>query len=151
MPDIESDLASKEYLCGKTICIDSINDSILEQTQSILSSIIKEYTDVSILSINPSPLLQDYIVQQLQSPDSILLTTYCERVDTVYFYFSSFIHRHFNSNQRQNNVLLFLVVFVSYYLYVLLKVNKYYYSSSLSFLLETTRIVISKELFKCFS
>ena len=125
MPDIESDLVSKEYLCGKTICIDSINDSILEQTQSILSSIIKEYTDVSILSINPSPLLQDYIVQQLQSPDGILLTTYCERVDTVYFYFSSFIHRHFNSNQRQNNVLLFLVVFVCYYLFVLLKENKY--------------------------
>ena len=125
MPDIESDLASKEYLCGKTICIDSINDSILEQTQSILSSIIKEYIDVFVLSINPSPLLQDYIVQQFQTPDGILLTTYCERVETVSFFFSSFIHRHFNSNQRQNNVLLFLVVFVCYYLFVLLKENKY--------------------------
>ena len=82
VPEQESDLVSRSYLQGVTVCIDSINNTLLEQTQTLFDAILKDYIDLSILPITPSPYLQDYMIQ-LASPDGVILTTYCERVQTV--------------------------------------------------------------------
>lgn len=82
VPEQESDLVSRSYLQGVTVCIDSINNTLLEQTQALFDAILKDYIDLSILPIAPSPYLQDYMIQQA-SPDGVILTTYCERVQTV--------------------------------------------------------------------
>lgn len=83
VPDQESDLVSRSYLQGKTICIDCINDSLLEQTQAIFNALLKDYIDVTTLSVTPSPLLQDYMLHQAGTPDGVIIMTYCERVQTV--------------------------------------------------------------------
>ena len=80
---MESDLISRSYLQGNVIIVDSINDTILQQTVSSLSTIFQDYVNTSTLSIHPNPLLQDYILHTSGIPDGIIIVTYCERVQTV--------------------------------------------------------------------
>ncbi len=83
VPDSSSDLRTRDFLRGTVVCIDSINNTLLEETLQLISTYFKDYIDLHVLQVTPSPLLQDYIVHQLHFDDSFVITTYCERVATV--------------------------------------------------------------------
>ena len=80
---MDSEILSRSFLFGTSICVDSINEKLLLQVIESITNAFNDFVDVELLPVNPSPLLQDYILCHHSSDEIVLSMAYCERVSTV--------------------------------------------------------------------
>ena len=80
---LDSELSSRSFLFGASICVDSLDEKLLLRVVESLKSALSDFVDVELLPVNPSPLLQDYILCHYASDEIVLSMAYCERVSTV--------------------------------------------------------------------
>ena len=80
---LDAELFSRSFLFGTSICVDSINEKLLLQVIETITTSLSDFVNVELLPVNPSPLLQDYILCHYSSDEIVLSMAYCERVSTV--------------------------------------------------------------------
>ena len=83
VPPAESDVGSRDFLHGASICIDSISSTLLNDTIQLISAYFQEFVPIQILSVTLSPHLQEYLFHQADFDDGFMIATYCERMSTV--------------------------------------------------------------------
>lgn len=80
---MDSEVLSRSFLFGTSICVDSINEKLLLRVIESITNSFADFVDVQLLPVNPSPLLQDSILCHHASHEIVLSMAYCERVSTV--------------------------------------------------------------------
>ena len=83
VPSTESDVGSRDFLHGASVCIDSISNTLLNDTIQLITTYFQEYIPIQMLSVTLSPHLQEYLFHQADFDDGFMIVTYCERVSTV--------------------------------------------------------------------
>lgn len=83
VPSTESDVGTREFIHGASICIDSISSTLLNDTIQLVTTYFQEFIPIQTLSVTLSPHLQEYLFHQANFDDGFMIVTYCERVSTV--------------------------------------------------------------------
>lgn len=83
VPSAESDVGSRDFLNGASICVDSISSTLLNDTIQLITIYFQEFVPIQTLSVTLSPHLQEYLFHQADFDDGFMIATYCERVSTV--------------------------------------------------------------------
>lgn len=83
VPSAESDVGSRDFLNGASICVDSISSTLLNDTIQLITTYFQEFVPIQTLSVTLSPHLQEYLFHQADFDDGFMIATYCERVSTV--------------------------------------------------------------------
>ncbi|OAO12610.1 hypothetical protein AV274_5707 [Blastocystis sp. ATCC 50177/Nand II] len=83
VPSAESDVGSRDFLNGASICVDSISSTLLNDTIQLITIYFQEFVPIQTLSVTLSPHLQEYLFHQADFDDGFMIATYCERVSTA--------------------------------------------------------------------
>ena len=86
---LDSEVLSRSFLFGTSICVDSINEKLLLRVIESITNSFADFVDVQLLPVNPSPLLQDSILCHHASHEIVLSMAYCERVSTAFQFLSN--------------------------------------------------------------